>query len=63
MNEDGANETRKDLKERLVESLLRLTALKVQMRRNENRLEALRDALRLLRQRGSRKPEDKRTES
>lgn len=63
MNEDGANEARKDLKERLVESLLRLTALKVQMRRNENRLEALRDALRLLRRQGSRKPEDKRTES
>lgn len=59
MNEDDANEARKDLKAHLVDSLLRLTAMKVEMRRNENRLEALRDALRLLRQQGSHNPEEK----
>jgi hypothetical protein len=62
MYEDGANEARKDLKKHLVDSLLRLTALNIQIHQNENRLEPLRDALRLLRQQGSHEPEDKRPE-
>jgi hypothetical protein len=62
MNEDGANKTKKDLKEHLVESLLKLTALNIQLRQDKNRLEALRNALRLIRQQGSHGPEDKRPE-
>ena len=49
----------RDLKDHLIDSLLELSALSVQVHRNEHRLEALRDALRFVRQQGPHKPEDK----
>jgi len=58
MNENGNSEAKKDLKAHLIDSLLRMTGLRARMRGNENMLEALRDALRLLRQLRSPKPED-----
>jgi len=53
MDGDSTGEARKELMVHLLDTLLRATALSIQMGRNESRLEALRDALRLMRQEGS----------